>query len=204
MQYKAPYLPYDSIRDLACRWLNGHHVSGILPIPIEKIIEFQLKMDIVPMPNMRRDFGVEGFLSKDFSSIYIDNEMSEKFENRYRFTLAHEIGHMVLHKDFYDAVNYSNLSEWISLQDIIDSDQYSWFEKQAYDFAGLVLVPESLLLNEYRMAIDVLRDQSYMLLKAEFEMVNQYISVYLAKRFGVSEAVIQKRIAKDGLAPNVI
>lgn len=204
MQYKAPYLPYDVIRPHAQRFLDKFHPSANLPVPIEEIVEFKFKINIVPMPNMKRDFNVEGFLSKDFSSIYVDSDTSEKFENRYRFTLAHEIGHTILHRDFYDAVQYSSLVEWAQFQDAIDSDQYSWFETQAYDFAGLILVPEQRLFDEYKIEVERLREQSYTFSKANFDMLNEYICIPLSKRFNVSQTVIRKRICKDDLAPNVV
>ncbi|MCX6831830.1 MAG: ImmA/IrrE family metallo-endopeptidase [candidate division Zixibacteria bacterium] len=204
MLYKAPYLPYDTIRKYALRFLNEFHPSASLPVPIEEIVEFKLKINIIPMPNMKRDFDLEGFLSKDFSSIYVDSDTSERLEPRYRFTLAHEIGHMILHRDFYDAVQYSSLTEWAQFQDTIDSDQYSWFETQAYDFAGLILVPEQHLFDEYKIEVERLREQSYTFSKANFDTVNEYICIPLSKRFKVSQTVIRKRIYKDDLAPNVV
>ncbi len=41
------------------------------------------------------------FFSKDLNNIIIDHDfyMDQRFENRLRFTYAHEVGHLILHKD---------------------------------------------------------------------------------------------------------
>ena len=53
MIYKAPFLPYDKIRPYAQLFLEKYHPTKTVPIPIEEIIEFELKMDIIPMPNLK-------------------------------------------------------------------------------------------------------------------------------------------------------
>ena len=50
MAIVAPYLPYEKLRAVADEFLKQHHPSGELPIPIEKIVEFRLRLDIVPVP----------------------------------------------------------------------------------------------------------------------------------------------------------
>jgi len=204
MNYKAPFLRYDRIRPVAEEFLVKYHPKMTVPLPIEEIIEFDLKIDIVPFPNLQKDYSVEGWLSNDMKTIYVDEGVMDKFENRYRFTLAHELGHRILHEDFYSQTSFNNVAEWISVQDSIDSDQYSWFETQAYDFAGLILVPPSFLLQEYAQAIAMLESQSYQFKKANFEMINGYISKVIAKVFAVSEDIALRRIRKDDLTPNAI
>jgi hypothetical protein len=61
---------------------------------------------------------------------------------RQRFTLAHEIGHFLLHRDLMD-------------EGIVDDTMYrsplgEWYERQADRFAGDCLLPAKLVRAEYR------------------------------------------------------
>lgn len=49
----VPRLNYEEIRKKANSFLEGHHPTKTIPIPIEEIAEFKLKLDIVPLPGLR-------------------------------------------------------------------------------------------------------------------------------------------------------
>ena len=59
MALVAPFLPYDRLRVVAESFLNQHHSSGEIPVPIEKIVEFRLHLDIVPVPGHQARQGHE-------------------------------------------------------------------------------------------------------------------------------------------------
>jgi len=90
---EVPYLSYEQIRARANDFLSQYNPSGIIPVPIEEIIEFALKINIVPIPGLQKALETDGFISSDFSTISVDQFVLEERERRYRFTLAHEIGH---------------------------------------------------------------------------------------------------------------
>jgi hypothetical protein len=91
------HLSYDQLRRQAEAFLTRYHASKRIPVPIEQIVEFGLKLDIVPIPGLEEAFEVVGFTSSDLSEITVDEYVYESQANRYRFTLAHEDGHVVLH-----------------------------------------------------------------------------------------------------------
>jgi len=93
MTFQAPYLTYRNVGHFVDDFLAKYHPSFQLPIPIEGIIEFDLDLDIVPIPNLYRNFSQSGFLSADLTKIFIDEYQYDNFVEKYRFTLAHEIGH---------------------------------------------------------------------------------------------------------------
>ena len=80
--------------------------------------------------------GVDAFLASDMSSVLIDEFVLQFVNVRYRFSLAHEIGHYWLHDDLYQAVAIGSVSDWKRVQADI-GDEYQWFEFQANAFAGL-------------------------------------------------------------------
>ena len=95
------YMTFDEIQDYVDGFLSEFYPAGDIPIPIEEIIDLQMGLNIVPDPELRDVFGSEGFLSNDLQSIWVDEYAANHYDSRFRFTLAHEIGHLVLHRDFY-------------------------------------------------------------------------------------------------------
>ena len=72
-----------------------------IPVPIEEIVEFGLGLEIVPKDRLKSTIDVDGFLSNDLKTIYIDGKIysDKRYSNRLRFTLAHEVSHYILHED---------------------------------------------------------------------------------------------------------
>ena len=115
---------------------------------------------------------------------------------RYRFTLAHEVAHVVLHGDSLKQVMPATVPDWKQfVRDLPEADR-EWLEYQAYAFAGLVLVPQAPLLREYRAALRR-ADEAGINLEQFPEVAKQYMATSIAKTFEVSATVIEKRLAKD-------
>lgn len=84
-----------------------------------------------------------GYLDIPSSNIYISSALSPT-EYRFRFVLAHEYGHFVLHRDILDnkiAVLYENESTIKSLP--VNSKVLQTLERQANRFASCLLMPET-------------------------------------------------------------
>ena len=81
-------------------------------------------------------------LSRDMQQICVDGAVFEDFPGRYRFSLAHEVGHRQLHADIYAQLQFSEIADWKNLicNEVGEKD-YGKLEFQAYAFAGLILVP---------------------------------------------------------------
>src|SRR3990172_7989294 len=94
----VPHLSYDALRRRAHDFLQTHHPKGTIPIPIEEIIEFNFQVDIVPVPGLQDAFEVDGFISSDLKTITVDAFIYDRRPGHYRFTLAHELAHAVLHR----------------------------------------------------------------------------------------------------------
>jgi len=96
-----PILSYGDLRRRAGDFLRTHHPDGTIPIPIEEIVESQHRIDIIPVPGLHKAFEVDGFISSDLKAITVDAFVYEQRPGRYRFTLAHELAHAVLHRRIY-------------------------------------------------------------------------------------------------------
>lgn len=135
-EIKAPVLSYEQIRRAADAFLSKHHPSRKLPIPIEEIVELLLAIHIVPLPGLQETFEIEAFTTSDRREIYVDDFVYKSRYRRYRFSLAHEVGHITLHKELYDASQFQSVREWKHFITEFPADEYTWFEYQAYSFAG--------------------------------------------------------------------
>jgi Zn-dependent peptidase ImmA (M78 family) len=108
---RAPKLSYEDIRRRADDFLLTHHPSHVLPIPIEDIIDLQLRVNIVPVPSLRQAFDIDAFTSSDCTEITVDEAIYNKQPHRYRFSLAHEVGHILLHAAIYRLANFRSVDE---------------------------------------------------------------------------------------------
>ena len=115
------------------------------------------------------DFGedaetVSGLLDFSKSRLYVNgNDMHE----RQSFTIAHELGHWLLHKGFFEAEpeRYKLLPRFSS------PDRDDPLERESNRFAACLLVPKRLLLP-----------------------VMHEFAVTLSRIFGVSRAMMERRI----------
>jgi Zn-dependent peptidase ImmA (M78 family) len=195
-----PFLPYDDIRATADAFLQEHWSSQALPVDIEKIVDARLKIDIISVDGLRQQIGVDGFLSRDGEAVYVDGQIADSGSNRnrYRFTLAHEVGHLVLQRELYQAANFRTPAEWLKLQAALPERDYSRYEYQAYCFAGLVLVPAAPLEQMVEAAIALARSKGYNPDLSD-EADRAYVAAWVAREFQVSDGVILRRGKYDNL-----
>jgi hypothetical protein len=78
----APILSYEDINDRAVEFLNEHARGDTLPVDIDAIAEFDLGLNIFPFPRLQETFDVEGFISGDLTTIYVDEFVTGEPPNR--------------------------------------------------------------------------------------------------------------------------
>jgi len=194
---KVPRLDYEQIYQEAEKFLKNYHPERTLPIPIHEIIDIKLGMHIVPRFMLEKRIGLVGFLSNDLSTINVDENVHDYQEPRFRFTLAHEIGHLILHKDMYKELSFSSQEKWKSIQMGMKDEIRQWFEWQANCFAGLVLVPRNELIDHVSKCIRKIDEQGVGL-NENWEFAWENIADYLAREiFNVSSTTILSRFHYD-------
>lgn len=194
IKIQVPHLSYEQIRVQADNFLTQYNQSHKVPVPIEEIVEFSLGLNIIPLPGLQKAYDTVAFISSDFKSIYVDNFVLENREKRYRFSLAHEVGHLWFHRDCLSAFIFSSIEEWKTFQCTIDDESYGWLEFQAYSFGGLVLVPREPLASCKKSLEEQIRKTG---MDATTEAAQEIVSERLAIKFNVSKEVIDKRLQKD-------
>lgn len=196
VRLSIPHHSYDQLRRFAAGFLAKYNSVGTIPVPIEEIAENPLGLDIIPIPGLKRSFEIDGFIDSDLSAITVDQFVLENRVARYRFTLAHEIAHLHLHRAIFKQVKFRSIDEWKKFQLEVDPKDSSWLEWQANVFAGLVLVPPLPLKEQFEVCEASVRGEGF---PDRSEATLLYIAERLSGIFEVSRGVIERRIAKDNL-----
>ncbi|NQT23978.1 ImmA/IrrE family metallo-endopeptidase [candidate division KSB1 bacterium] len=198
------WLPEADIESAAQKFHFQYNLTE-LPIDIERVIESDLGINIIPQPGLRQLANTEGFITTDFSAIYIENEVYENYYPRYRFTLAHEIGHYVLHRHYFSELNILNLEDWLDFNENMSSSDNGRLEYQGYAFGGYLLVPTDSLETEYVYQFELERPKIIEAISGGLgqsvykENVIDDIANRLTSVFEVSSEVLTRRINKLNL-----
>jgi Zn-dependent peptidase ImmA (M78 family) len=198
---QPPRLTWPQVREKAEEFRAIHVVPrDILPVPIIEIVELKLRLVPIPVFRLLEEIDIDGFLTKDLKSICVDQEVYEnpRKENRLRFTFAHEVGHLVLHRREIQLCRFRTPADWIRFRDDFEDDDLLWFEQQAYEFAGRLLVPRTPLVDEIKRLAPKIQDFKRRG-GGDEEQIIQAISRSICKKFAVSPEVIARRIKSEKL-----
>lgn len=133
-----------------------YHVVIQPPVPVEEIIEAHLGLafDIEDLPrllNVRDVLGATWFRSREVKiDQSLDPTVFPSKLGRYRFTVAHEIGHWELHRHRYLSVE--GQAAMFAGEDrpvVCRSNDKSPLEWQADCFAGYLLMPKEMVYTRW-------------------------------------------------------
>jgi hypothetical protein len=163
------------------------------PVAIELIVEQDFEMDVVPIRGLQTAFNIDAFISRDMTTISVDEFVLENRLNRYRFSLAHELGHRVLHREILREMEYETIEEWKSQIIEFPEKQYGFLEYQANTFANCPLLPPKPLDRSFDLAVEKIRAAG--LNPAVFpDVCLDSIATGLGKQFEVSRDVVLNRL----------
>jgi len=91
---RIKFLDEKEILAKAIEFLTKYNQNEITPVPLEKIVEQSLGIKIVTVPNLKKIYDCDGYISSDFSTITFDDDIYNNWQERTNFTLAHELGHL--------------------------------------------------------------------------------------------------------------
>lgn len=212
--FRAPYIKREEIWRIADEFRDKYWTKNEIPIDIALITEKKLDLNIIPINNLKQSFDVDAVLYDNYTSIAVDEReyMSDKYQFRVRFSIAHEIGHYVLHRHLFEKIKFQTIAEWIKFYHSIDEAQHRFLEYHAHEFAGRLLVPPKNLheiINELKPEIEKLRGIAKDYAKdngVEYDIINlvdsyiaENISLRISKYFEVSDKVIAKRLERENI-----
>lgn len=128
-----------AVRDLLSK--NGISEPPVDPVKLAR----RLGVDVFFVEFDKEDKNISGFYDAEDDAIFVN---SEEWPLRQTFTVAHELGHKILHEDWAKSSEYRVL---LRDQDASSSDP---IEKEANAFAAHLLVPR-FMLNRYWQTMSV-------------------------------------------------
>ncbi len=202
MTLKLPYLTYLDTEKEARRFLEHYWPTFELPIPIEDIIDVKIGIHIDTFPGLYKDYRLNGFLTADRTTIYIDEIQYHQFYKKCRYTLAHELGHYILHKECYENLPLKSIEEYIKWRLSISNEEVSWFETHANWFAEQVLVPKNQLKQICIKIINKYKDQFPSYIKNSNDFWS-YASNEIAPLFDVNPLDVEARINRKDFTSEI-
>jgi len=197
MDYKniiVPFVNKDIIKKQADLFRQKYWDESI-PVDIEKIVDNKLKMDIIPVAGLKDDFDIDAFITSDWNAVYADLKSitDDRFINRLRFSLAHEMGHFVLPRAIYEHFQIQAEIDYYKFYELLPREEYSKLEVQAFIFAGYLLVPRDILDKEKKLIMKKIKDIN----KFDSGTLRAYLANYLSKKFGISFEAMQSILNFD-------
>lgn len=128
-----------------------------LPVPVDEIVDNVLGLKVRLVEDMSRapgceDLGpgeVSGLLLSHLGEIWVDAEEAGRWDTRRRFTVGHEVGHYLIHRDGRPRIFCRKV-------DIVEDEEPSRTgptpkpkpELEADAFAAALLMPEHLIREQ--------------------------------------------------------
>jgi len=190
-----PWMESEEIRKHANAFLVEYNPEGVLPLPIEEIVEFKIGINIVPIHGLQARIETVGFITSDLTEIDLDLEVSEKYPARFRWTIAHEVGHLLLHRSLYESQRFSKPEEWKKWVGTIPDKQYRWLEAQANMLASRILMPADALAEHFENIVALLKNGGL-----NWTAAPDAVYRLLADKFGVSPKSVMFALSNEGLA----
>jgi len=192
-----PFLADEDIR-LKADEFRRRYWGDDIPVDIELIVERHLNLLIIPVPDLLYEAHTEAFLSGDLREIVFDPARPDP---RIRFSIAHEVGHYVLHRDVIVKLRPSSYRDWKQMQAQLPDAIWGRAEYQAREFAGRLLVPPDKLKEEIRELQPLIQEARRVVPDLEIQVIKELVRPKLARRFFVSEDVIGRRLDAEQISP---
>jgi len=217
---KVPYLPKLHIERAALGLLIAYRrdfpEAPTLPVPAEDIVECHLALSLRfdDLQGQARDSQVLGATWVRDNLVIIDASLDPDEnpgkEGRCRFTVAHECGHWMLHRQQLLHATCAPLFDSLTAPSIIcrknqKNDPVEW---QANYFATCLLMPEDTVREQWKdlrggpeayLAIGEIRDLAQRYGIGEDDTPTVEVARQMASRFNVSAQAMQIRLIEIGL-----
>ena len=167
----------DSIRKKATALLKSYGVTSA-PVPVERIAELKAQIRY-----SRLDDKLSGMVYvKDGIAIIGVNALHHP--NRQRFTIAHELGHLVLHKPMITKEIHVDKNFPILMRAPASTTKVNQTEIEANYFAAEILMPASFLTRSLKEEPFIIND-----------IDDDIVASTLAKKYRVSVSAMRFRLS---------
>jgi len=183
------------------------HQKDLAKVPVDVLtaIEVRLRLDVVPFPDLLWKYSVDAAVIPDFSGIYVDKQSYNFLEgrpvwefNRLRFSMAHELGHIVLHRKLVGELKFGTVDDFWSWMRKYDENKGT-LEWEANEFAERLLVPIERLKADFDAFTNEIKGQ----FPSWWTDINlrEALTVKLGEKYGVHKDVIACRLDRENFWP---
>ncbi len=173
------------------------------PIDIDLVAEKQPLIDSIGLiPSMRSKFNVDAVLYQNKEGrfdILIDSDTDSFWRVKAHFSVAHELGHVVLHPRLYSGC--VTIDDSVALSNRIRKS-YRQIEREANYFAGAILVPRQTIFDDtqqlYKGILDGYAGD------IGWENVISMLHSALANRYQVGVEPMQIRLSQLSIKPRLM
>jgi hypothetical protein len=153
---EAPTLkPAKTAQALLREFEERYDATAAPPIPVERLASALLGLfvdeadDIRTLPGAPADQGrLSGMLDAEGMVIWVDRSEARRSVGRRRFTIAHEIGHFLLHVPVFHKTYYDQLADIQEIEEEPPASKLPRPQKREWEanvFARELLMPETLV-----------------------------------------------------------
>lgn len=136
---KIQFYDIPTLESLAGEFLSQFHDKKKLEVDIEYILEGKLGYMILPFSSLAEFHGIEAAVLPKRKTIYVDQYLMDYKERKYRFTLAEELSHIILHKELY--AECSDIDDMYDIYEKISAEDYHRMDRNAKYLASAMLLP---------------------------------------------------------------
>ena len=110
---------------------------------IERLILEKFKLKIESFVELRRRWDTYAFIDATGAVISIDAELMNevRLEKKYRFTLAEELAHFLIHRHLF--ANCRTIEDRMKIEETLDERTRAYMESNAKALASAILMPKA-------------------------------------------------------------
>lgn len=184
-RYAATELERIGARILQQRFPQGPRI----PVDIDYLVDTEPDVSLDVSPGLRDGCGVAGAVvahpEEGRFTILVDEGVADGPAVFYRFTLAEEYAHLVLHRGILTQVR--DLDDVAVLHD--SEDYYGVLDRNAKRLASCILMPTAVLRQDARVRFKALRAEGL-----EEDKLVQRLTIQLGQRYNVSTKAMEIRL----------
>lgn len=176
----------------------GWKGMGNAPVTDVETIALRAGYPTSTIPNLKSvcDSYGTGFwnIQKQCYEILIDEDSYERWYKSAQFTIAEELGHLLVHRDYLKDIK--SLEARVTFEGSLDENTFFIFEKQAKNVASALLLP-SARFDPYVLTWSV--EHKDTLLKNYFPNENDlalHISQELSPKLNLSQQIVQRALKR--------
>jgi Zn-dependent peptidase ImmA (M78 family) len=136
--YELEQIAADALRD-AERCFKDRRVN------IERLILEKFNLKIETFIDLRRRWDTYAFIDTTGAVIFIDADLmnEERLEKKYRFTLAEELAHFLIHRQLF--ADCRTIEDRLKIEEKLDERTRVYMESNAKALASAILMPKTTI-----------------------------------------------------------